>query len=117
MWHVDLLRRRVRDGRLQPAELDDELQSTAFDAAAALGSIDELLDLTRMAAGAPVPLHLEIIDLVDLLTMVVRTRRQSTQHTLKLRTDVPNLMVRGDAVRLARVLNNLLDNAAKYSTD
>jgi signal transduction histidine kinase len=46
---------------------------------------------------------------------VLDTRRTATSHHLEVECNEPPLVVRGDAVRLSRVLVNLLDNATKYS--
>jgi PAS domain S-box-containing protein len=115
-WQVQLLGRRVRDGRLAPGDLDEALRSIAFDAGRAAGAIDELHDVTRLASGASIPLQQEAVDLVSLAMHLLTTRRGAAAHHLRLECDEPSLVVRGDTVRLSRVLDNLLDNATKYST-
>ena len=114
-WHVQLLNRRARDGRLEPDALDTGLQAISIDCAEAVAAIDELHDLTRLAAGSPLPLQLEPVDLVALARQLVAARQETSRHDLELVSDYETLTGRVDRARLARMLDNLLDNATKYS--
>jgi PAS domain S-box-containing protein len=114
-WHVQSLDHRARQGTVPTSTLGEALRAILFDAAEAVGAIDELQDLTRLAAGAPIQLQREPIDLVGLATQLVDARHRATSLHLELDCSVSSLMIRGDAARLSRVLDNLLDNAAKYS--
>jgi signal transduction histidine kinase len=114
-WHVQVLGRRMRGGRLDPLGLDDILQAIRSVATEAVSAIDELHDLTRLAAGAPVPLQREPVDLIALARQLVLVRVASSQRTVHFESDETSLIVQADRARLTRVLDNLLDNATKYS--
>ncbi len=76
--------------------------------------VTNLLDLSRVEAGA-LRLDLEIYDLADLLEPTLeRARRRLAGHDLELALDdVPPVLV--DAVLLDQIVQNLLENAAKYT--
>jgi K+-sensing histidine kinase KdpD len=78
--------------------------------------IDELLDVAAAEAGRPLQLRRTPTDLVALVENAVRARSASSlRHQLRLETDVLELVEHYDAVRLQRVIDNLLANAFKYS--
>jgi signal transduction histidine kinase len=79
--------------------------------------IAEMLDVGRIASG-----HLALtrgaVDLVALAERVVAEVQPTlTDHTLAFERLAPSLVVDGDAVRLEQVLQNLLQNAIKYSPE
>lgn len=79
--------------------------------------IDELLDLSRITRGT-VDLQLQRVDLHTVLDGAVETSRlllDQQEHTLEIDITPEPLYVAGDAMRLAQVFNNLLNNAAKYT--
>jgi signal transduction histidine kinase len=81
--------------------------------------IDDLLDVSRITRGK-LTLHKEPVELRDVATHAVETVRpliQSRRHNLTLRLPDCPLYVKGDPVRLAQVLSNLLANAAKYTDE
>jgi signal transduction histidine kinase len=81
--------------------------------------IDDLLDVSRITRGK-LTLHEETVELRDVVSHAVDTVRpllQARRHDLTLRVSEHPLFVRGDAVRLAQVVANLLANAAKYTLD
>jgi len=82
--------------------------------------LDQLLDIARLTSGKVV-LSKECIDLAD----VVRTAVETVGHLVKARKQELTLslppdgsaLVLGDVVRLAQVVENLLTNASKYTTE
>ena len=114
-WHVQMLNRRARDGQLEPDALDKGLQAISIGSAEAVAAIDELHDLTRLAAGSPLPLQLEPVDLVALVRQLVAARLETSRHDVEFVSDYETLTGHVDRARLARMLDNLLDNATKYS--
>jgi signal transduction histidine kinase len=115
MWQSEFLLRRVRDGRLEPAVLDEGLRAIETGSAESIAAIDELHDLTRVAAGAPLPLERERVDLVALAQHVASTCPQATRERIHFESRATSVWVEADPARIGRVLQNLLDNAAKYS--
>jgi PAS domain S-box-containing protein len=77
--------------------------------------VDDLLDISRITRGK-VELKLERLDLSDIVARAVEMAMPLIeQRSHRLEVDVPlGMTVRGDAVRLAQVVANLLNNAAKY---
>jgi signal transduction histidine kinase/DNA-binding response OmpR family regulator len=81
--------------------------------------VDDLLDLSRITRGK-IRLQLEAVDVVDFITRAVETSRpliDDRKHQLRIELPPERLRVRGDAVRLAQVISNLLNNAAKYTEE
>ncbi|MDQ7988050.1 MAG: ATP-binding protein [Candidatus Dactylopiibacterium sp.] len=79
--------------------------------------VDDLLDVSRISRGA-IELRREPLDLRAVLRTAVETSTPAIddgRHVLTLDLPGEPLGVEGDAVRLAQVFANLLNNAAKYS--
>jgi PAS domain S-box-containing protein len=80
--------------------------------------VDDLLDISRIIRGK-IELRRERIDLADALRRAVETSGpllDSRGQSLELSLPLAPVPVMGDAIRLAQVVSNLLNNAAKYST-
>ncbi len=78
------------------------------------GTVTNLLEMSRLEGGA-VRTQLESIEVAPLLEEVVQAMRQSAgTHPLES-TAAPALWVRADYGLLMQALENLVDNAARYS--
>jgi PAS domain S-box-containing protein len=81
--------------------------------------VDDLMDVSRVSRGT-IELQRERLDLGALLRTAVETSKpllERARHRLDLSLPAQPLFVDGDAVRLAQVFANLLNNAAKYTED
>lgn len=79
--------------------------------------VDDLLEVSRITSGK-INLVLEPVSLSEAVSNAVETTRplvdNKRQH-LTVALPAEPVMVRGDKVRLAQVIGNLLQNAAKYT--
>lgn len=116
---AQLLRRQRRSaGATEGGMLTEGLATIDVTATHMSELLDELADLTRTQMGQPLSLRRRPTDLVELVRQVVSAQQQTTErHHLHLEVHAAELTGEWDAGRLARLLNNLLDNAIKYSPD
>ncbi len=116
---VQLLQRRVATlPEPQRASVESGLQEIARTADRMSAMTEELLDVTRVQAGQPLELRREATDLVELARRAVADHEAAgSGHPLRLSTTAGSLVGEWDAARLARVLDNLLTNAEKYSPE
>ena len=78
--------------------------------------VDDLLDVLRITRGK-IELRKEPVELRTVVARAVETARpliEARSHALTVGQPPEPLLVEGDVVRLAQVLANLLNNAAKY---
>jgi len=82
-----------------------------------LGMINELLDVSRLEAGRPLPVSIAEVDLRPLVADVVKMQQYYIKGGHTLITDIPDDLptVRADKDRVIQILTNLLSNAIKYS--
>jgi PAS domain S-box-containing protein len=79
--------------------------------------VDDLLEVSRITRGK-IELHKESVELAAIVRSAVETSRpliDAAGHELALSIPADPLTLEGDSVRLAQVLANLLNNAAKYT--
>jgi signal transduction histidine kinase len=79
--------------------------------------VDDLLDAARLAVGR-VQLRRQRLDLARLVRLAAGDRRAGLEQAgLSLAVTTPEVpvWVNGDETRLAQIVHNLLDNAAKYT--
>ncbi len=81
--------------------------------------IDDLLKVARIDAGH-IALHLTDIDIVQLVQDVLYeqvTKVKAKNQKLKFSHDDEKIMLQADAARLRMVLENMIDNASKYTLE
>jgi signal transduction histidine kinase len=79
--------------------------------------VDDLLDVSRITRGK-IELKIESIDVGQAVVSAVETSRpyvDALEHTLTVLLPPERLLVKGDLARVAQVLANLINNAAKYT--
>ena len=81
--------------------------------------IDDLLDVSRITRGK-VTLKKERLSLRSVFDSAVEASRhliEASRHALTLHLPYERLFLEADATRLAQVIGNLINNAAKYTPD
>jgi signal transduction histidine kinase len=108
--------RTVLDTASLSATVRDELTRDAvLEAENANTLLGNLLELTRAEANR-LDLRSEPIDIIGLTGMMIeKAQKLYDRHQFIFRPGIDAAIIRGDAVRIERVISNLLDNAAKYS--
>jgi len=79
--------------------------------------VDDLLDVSRIARGK-IELRMDAVELADVIESAVDASRpllEDAGHQFEATMPSESFRVRGDANRLAQVVSNLLNNAAKYT--
>ncbi len=78
--------------------------------------VDDLLDATRFEAGS-LRMNVEVFDLAERVREAVEVHGAAfPAHRMLIDAPQAPVCVRGDPVRIDQVLNNLLTNAAKFSS-
>jgi signal transduction histidine kinase len=95
--------------------LDQALEQMQTLVQRSLNLIEDALDGSRLEAGSQLPFMPGEVDLVALVRQVLQGRPQNTEHPVRFDSAQCELWGWWDAGRLARLLDNLLANAIKYS--
>ncbi len=112
-----LQRRALRDpDALNPRDV--RLITALVDQAARLSRlVGAMLDLSRLQSGQ-LTMERGTLDLAALAQRIVdETHPILEQHTLQLRAPATPVLIEGDELRLEQVLQNLIQNAIKYSPE
>ena len=81
--------------------------------------VDDLLDVSRITRGT-IELQLASLTVSSVVSAAVESSSpliESRRHRLTVSTPPETLWIKADAVRLAQVLGNLLNNASKYTPE
>jgi CheY-like chemotaxis protein/two-component sensor histidine kinase len=81
--------------------------------------VDDLLDISRITSGK-ITLRCHPVDVNEVVLRAVEVARpliDSRHHELAVRTHDKPVIIEGDTTRLAQVVVNLLNNAAKYTPE
>jgi PAS domain S-box-containing protein len=101
-----------------PSEEVRDLLENAADGAESLSRIlENLLELTRAQAGR-LKIRKESINLAEVAQEVIakfKSKSGTRRFSLDMPDDLPKVVA--DAIRVERIIYNLLDNAVKYSPD
>jgi PAS domain S-box-containing protein len=79
--------------------------------------VDDLLEISRVSRGK-IDLRKDLVELAEVVGSAVETSRpfiDAAGHRLRIDLPPGAISLHGDGVRLAQVLSNLLNNAAKYT--
>jgi signal transduction histidine kinase len=79
--------------------------------------VDDLMEVSRITRGK-IELRKSTLDLAAVIAVAVEANRpllEAAKHELTVTLPPQPLLVEGDAVRLAQVFSNLLNNAVKYT--
>lgn len=116
--YTELLTAKETEGRLSQQQKADFLQLIHGKALALGGLIDDLIDISRIESGRPLPLNYKDFHLDETIRGVVEACRSKTsRHTFDLVLPDTTAPISADPARLRQVLNHLLSNAVKYSPD
>jgi signal transduction histidine kinase len=98
------------------AGLGDDVQQVIAATAQMTAMIAELSDLTRLQMGRELVLQRAPVDLAAVVGQQVTALRK-TAGRRRIRAELPDAPITGswDAMRLTRVVSNLLSNAARYT--
>jgi signal transduction histidine kinase/DNA-binding response OmpR family regulator len=79
--------------------------------------VDDLLDMSRITRGN-IELKIEAVDVAQVTAAALETSKPNIDaqgHTLSVHLPAEPLQLKGDFARVAQVLSNLVNNAAKYT--
>ncbi|HAD03296.1 MAG: hypothetical protein A2091_10305 [Desulfuromonadales bacterium GWD2_61_12] len=115
--YADLLREDLEHGRFTPEEKSEFTRTICAKGEVLSRIIDDLLDISRIQRGMPLPLHCQPEDPAVLVGQTVRQfEMTSPQHRFLLDlAEVLPAVISCDRDRVTQVLENLLSNAVKYS--
>lgn len=110
------LRRLARSGEVDLPRLEAVLRAIDASACHLSAQVAGMVDEARLETGRPLDLERLPVDLVALARELVDEYAQATEiHDVRLESDLPALVGMFDALRLRRLLGNVLSNAVKYS--
>jgi signal transduction histidine kinase len=110
---LGMVEKDLGNGRHDRISSDFQRIANAADKMHAL--LSDLLELSRIGRVVNPPEEVDLVKLAEDSVETLDARIRSKNVTVKISPDLP--IVSGDRVRLGEVLENLIDNAAKYTGD
>ncbi|HEY8460109.1 MAG TPA: sensor histidine kinase [Blastocatellia bacterium] len=116
---IKALTRLLLRGGLDQAKQREHLETIAIECDRQIDLVLNLLDLSRIEAGA---LHLNLgrVDAAEVLLSCLKSQSRAAElrrHRLELKPTTGLPAVRADQKALRRVISNLIENAIKYTPD
>jgi signal transduction histidine kinase len=105
-----------RDQELDVGDLERRLEAVDADANRMVSLIDELMDAAHLRTGRMLTLTLAPTDLVELAHACAADAQRRATHVISTVSSEDELIGVWDRSRLERVIQNLLNNAVKYSS-
>ena len=117
--HAQILRRRItRANPVPDSRLGDGLAKIETTTTKMSAMINELLDVTLLELGEQLTLEREPIDLVALARRAAAEYQQTTErHRIRVEAAETEVVGLWDGARLERVIDNLVNNAVKFSPE
>jgi signal transduction histidine kinase len=115
---AQLARRNLAKDERDLASVDRWLADIDESAGRLTGLVSEFMDISLLRGGQSVPLQLQRVDLVELVTDRMRQHQGSDDeqtHTFNVSSGAAEIVGNWDGARLGRVIDNVLSNAAKFS--
>ena len=107
----------IRLGNYKPPTIDRARAILERQVSQLVQLVDELLDVSRVTRGK-LRLNIESVDLASIMEAAVEISQPNIDQArvaLTVTVPEPPIKVNGDRLRLAQVLSNLLNNAAKFT--
>lgn len=119
LGYLQLALRRLRtSGDLDRNKLIEYLASAETMTDRLRDLVDDLMDLSLIRSGRPIPLEQVPLDFCELARVAVEEHAGlAPARAFRLLTPDEPVIVQGDLRRLERVVDNLVDNAVKFSPD
>lgn len=113
---AQLLGRRVERNKLDEGYLIEAMASINNSVERMTTQLDDLLEVARLRAGAPLELRRVNVDLGQLVTQWAADYQRTTErHIITVEPIEEPVVCSVDVNRIERVVTNLLSNAIKYS--
>lgn len=116
MGYTELLSDRQSQTCFSETQKEDFLLEILSNADRLAKIIDDILDVSRIEAGQPIPLHKQRVSIGNLLAKTIERFQIKSGRTivLDISQDTPDLVYL-DGHRIAQVIDNIISNAIKYS--